>query len=212
MEDLRPARQRERLSFLDGLRGFALLNMIAYHALYDVNYLFGHPMDWYQSLFGYLWQQGICWCFLLLSGYCFSLGRHPIRRGLTVMGAGVLVSVVTCTLIPQQGVRFGVMSFLGTSMLLTALAAPALRKISAKIGLPLCLLFFFLTRGVPQGYLGFGGWRLFSLPEGIYKIGWLYPIGFPAPDFVSGDYFPVFPWLFLYWAGFFAYGVSAGVR
>ena len=31
-----PLRGKERLSLLDALRGFALLNMVLYHILYDV--------------------------------------------------------------------------------------------------------------------------------------------------------------------------------
>lgn len=34
-----PLRGKERLSLLDALRGFALLNMVLYHILYDVVYI-----------------------------------------------------------------------------------------------------------------------------------------------------------------------------
>ena len=83
-----PLRGKERLSLLDALRGFALLNMVLYHILYDVVYIFGHPIGWYQSAAGYVWEQFICWSFILLSGFCFSLGSRPIKRGLLVFGAG----------------------------------------------------------------------------------------------------------------------------
>ena len=51
-----PLRGKERLSLLDALRGFALLNMILYHILYDIVYIFGHPIGWYQSAAGYVWE------------------------------------------------------------------------------------------------------------------------------------------------------------
>ena len=51
-----PLRGKERLSLLDALRGFALLNMVLYHILYDVVYIFGHPIGWYQSAAGYVWN------------------------------------------------------------------------------------------------------------------------------------------------------------
>ena len=54
-----PLRGKERLSLLDALRGFALLNMVLYHILYDVVYIFGHPIGWYQSAAGYVWEQFI---------------------------------------------------------------------------------------------------------------------------------------------------------
>ena len=32
-------------------------------------------------------------------------------------------------------------------------------------------------------------------------------LGFPDPGFFSGDYFPLFPWIFLYLTGYFLYGM-----
>ena len=104
-----PLRGKERLSLLDALRGFALLNMILYHILYDIVYIFGHPIGWYQSAAGYVWEQFICWSFILLSGFCFSLGSRPVKRGLLVFGAGCVISLVTMFVMPEQRVRFGIL-------------------------------------------------------------------------------------------------------
>ena len=82
-----------RYNALDSLRGLLLINMVLYHALYDVVYILGIPLPWYTGWSGYVWQQGICWGFIFLSGFCFRLSRHPVRHGLVVLGAGVLVSV-----------------------------------------------------------------------------------------------------------------------
>ena len=38
---------KQRLWQLDALRGLALLNMLAYHAMYDWVYVFGHASSWY---------------------------------------------------------------------------------------------------------------------------------------------------------------------
>ena len=51
--------------------------MIAYHACWDLVYLFHADWDWYRGTGAYIWQQSICWTFILLSGFCFSLGRRP---------------------------------------------------------------------------------------------------------------------------------------
>ena len=64
---------------LDTLRGLTLISMIAYHACWDLVYLFGKDWSWYRSEGAYLWQQSICWTFILLSGYCFHLGHHRVR-------------------------------------------------------------------------------------------------------------------------------------
>ena len=42
--------------------------MMLYHACWDMMFLFGIWMDWYAGMPGRLWQQTICWVFILLSG------------------------------------------------------------------------------------------------------------------------------------------------
>ena len=194
-----------RLHLLDSLRGLALLNMLAYHALYDVVYIFGHPMGWYQGWPGYLWQRCICWCFILLSGFCAGMSRRPVRRGLIVLGAGCVVSLVTALAMPEQRVRFGVLSLLGCCMLLTALCRPVLERLRPLAGLFASFAVFWITKCVPGGGLGLGDRLLTPLPGWLYSTDFLYPLGFPGPGFFSSDYFPLLPWLFLFWTGWFAY-------
>ena len=91
-------RPRRRIASLDALRGLTLVSMIAYHACWDLVYLFHADWDWYRGTGAYIWQQSICWTFILLSGFCFSLGRRPLRRGLTVFGCGWVVTLVTVLL------------------------------------------------------------------------------------------------------------------
>ena len=72
---------KQRLWQLDALRGLALLNMLAYHAMYDWVYVFGHAGSWYNigAPGCHVWQQYICWSFILLSGYSFTLARRPLK-------------------------------------------------------------------------------------------------------------------------------------
>ena len=79
---------KTRSARLDAIRGWALVSMIAYHASWDLVYLFGLDWPWYHSFGAHVWQQSICWTFLLLSGFCWSLGRRQLRRGLTVFLCG----------------------------------------------------------------------------------------------------------------------------
>lgn len=69
---------RRRSGTLDSLRGLTLVSMMAYHACWDLVYLYGMPWDWYRSFWAYAWQQSICCTFILLSGYCWQMGRHPL--------------------------------------------------------------------------------------------------------------------------------------
>lgn len=41
--------KRERYRFLDEIRGFLLLNIIAYHMIWDFNYIFGFEWEWYRG-------------------------------------------------------------------------------------------------------------------------------------------------------------------
>ena len=62
-----------RYALLDELRGLDLVSMMLYHACWDMMFLFGIWMDWYAGMPGRLWQQTICWVFILLSGFCVPL-------------------------------------------------------------------------------------------------------------------------------------------
>ena len=74
------AGNKKRYEKLDDIRGIALLNMIAYHAAWDLVYIYGTDWGWYRSEGAYVWQQGICWTFIFLSGFCWSLGSHVWKR------------------------------------------------------------------------------------------------------------------------------------
>lgn len=56
-----------RYALLDELRGLDLVSMMLYHACWDMMFLFGIWMDWYAGMPGRLWQQAICWVFILLT-------------------------------------------------------------------------------------------------------------------------------------------------
>ena len=150
-----------RYALLDELRGLDLVSMMLYHGCWDLVNLFGIQADWYYGLPGHLWQQSVCWVFILLSGFCVQLGHHTLRRGAQVFGAGALVTAVTLLFMPEDRVIFGVLTLLGSAMLLTGLFEKPLRQISPAAGLAVSAVLFALTRNVSAGYLGF--WQPASL-------------------------------------------------
>ena len=191
-----------RRESLDAIRGAALISMIAYHACWDLVWIFGVRWNWYRSYGAYLWQQSICWTFILLSGYCFSLSRRPFRRGVVVFACGALVTAVTVIFMPDNRVFFGVLSLLGSAILLTAALSPLLRRIPALCGCFISFALFFLTRHTSGGTWCFG---LFRLPARLYRNDLTACFGFPPKDFFSTDYFPLLPWLFLFWTGYYLF-------
>lgn len=142
-----------RYALLDELRGLDLVSMMLYHGCWDLVNLFGIQADWYYGLPGHLWQQSICWVFILLSGFCVQLGHHTLRRGAQVFGAGALVTAVTLLFMPEDRVIFGVLTLLGSAMLLTGLLEKPLRHIPPAAGFAISAVLFALTRNVSAGYL-----------------------------------------------------------
>lgn len=189
-----------RYALLDELRGLDLVSMMLYHACWDMMFLFGIWMDWYAGMPGRLWQQTICWVFILLSGFCVPLGHRTLKRGAQVFAAGALVTVVTLVFMPEDRVVFGVLTFLGSAMLLTGVLEPLLKKIPPAAGLAVSAVLFALTYHLDERWLGFGGLRL-ALPDAWYANYFTAFFGFLPFDFYSTDYFALLPWLFLFWAG-----------
>ncbi len=188
---------------LDALRGFALINMVAYHFCYDLRYLYGLPLRFMDERSGFCWQQMICWTFILVSGASAALSRRPARRGMAVLGCGMLLTVVTFLIMPGQRIVFGVLHLLGCAMLLTAGLLPLLQRLSPAAGAAGSFLLFLGTRWISSGFLF--GVRIFE--PGMVSTNLFAPLGIYGPGFFSADYFPVIPWYFLFLTGYFLFGV-----
>lgn len=196
---------------LDDIRGITLVSMILFHAVWDLVYIFGMDWHWFYTNVAFVWQQSICWTFILLSGFCWSFGKRKLRRGLIVSGAGILISFVTEVFMPDQRIRFGILTFLGLAMLVLIPLEKCLQKLSAELGLAVCLVAFMLLYGINDGYIGILGFvELLHLPEALYHLGDVATfMGFTDMWFYSSDYFSVLPWLLLFLTGYFCYRVSA---
>ncbi|HAY60621.1 MAG: DUF1624 domain-containing protein [Acidaminococcaceae bacterium] len=199
-----------RYGLVDTLRGLTVLSMVLYHLAWDRVFLFGHQSAWYTGTAGYVWQQSICWTFILISGFCAALPSRTrpagrVRRALALIGWGLVITVVSFFVIPAQPILFGILTFLGAASLVTAALDGFLRRAAPGAGLGLCLAAFAVLRDFNDERLGFEGLTLLPLPHGWFELG-------PAGTFfglqearpVMADYFSLIPWIFLFWAGFFA--------
>ena len=199
--------KRPHYGLLDTVRGVCILSMVAYHGMYDLVDIFGLPSAWYTGLPGYIWQQSICWTFILLSGMCWQLSRRHVKRGLLLVGCGAAITLITWLVMPSQRILYGVLNLLGLSALLLIPLDKVFRKIPAWAGLVGALLLFALTKNVSRGSLGFEGLVLCRLPRWLYATDLLAVVGFPSPSFWSTDYFPLLPWFFLFCAGYFLWSL-----
>lgn len=198
-----------RANGLDRVRGFSVVSMVAWHTLYDLTAVFGHSIPWFAGAAGRVWQQSICWVFILVAGAAQHYGRRPVRRGFLVLGCGAVVTVASLVVMPQWPIWWGVLHLLGACMLLGALARPLLQKVPPVPGAVASMLLFLLCRQVPGGWLGLFGHRFVWLPRPLYHTWALMPLGFPPSGFSAGDYYPLVPWMFLFFAGWF---IWAGVK
>ena len=187
---------KKRIWELDALRGVFMIAIMLFHLWYDLVYLFDvaeltTPLE--RGLYGLMNDFGGT-PFLLISGVCVTIGSRCIKRGLQVIGGGLIISAVTFGMyllnFADKGIiiYFGVLHCIGVCMLLW----PLFRK------LPVPVLF---VLGVVFAAVGL--W----LRGGVYvDFPWLIPLGLPTRSFVSSDYFPLLPNL-----GYFLIGAAAGL-
>ncbi len=194
---------KNRYAVIDAIRGFALISMVIYHAVWDLVYIYGCDWKWYGSDIGYLWQQSICWTFIFVSGFSLPFSKNKWRRGLLVFLAGLLVSAVTFFFLPENRVIFGILTFMGSAMLLSALLEPLLERITAMVGFGSSLFLFLMLKNISDGYVGAFGVPLFEIPGAWYSNWVTTYLGLPMLGFYSTDYFGLFPWIFLFTAGYF---------
>lgn len=176
----------KRIPELDAARGICILGMIIIHAVYDLTELYP-ILHWDYPPFFLLLKEWGGVAFFLISGICATLGHRHLRRGLIVLGCGVLVSAVT-VLAGFAPIRFGVLHCLGLCMLCWELFRKAAGKLLCALGI-LFIVSGFLFRSIHV-----------TAP-------YLYPLGLITKTFESADFFPLLPYL-----GFFLAGAVLGRR
>ncbi len=188
-----------RIYFLDEMRGLALSGMINYHAAYDLYAIFGLDFNFYSTGWDTL-QLAVCCTFIVIAGISSRLTKNAMKHGLVVFGCGMLMTAGTYFFMPDQVIWFGVLHFLGASMMIYYLFRKSVNKAPALLGAVISLAVFFCFYGLQRGTIFFGN---VAVPEGLYFSKYLAVIGLPGPGFRSADYFPLIPWFFLYLSGCF---------
>ena len=180
--------------------------MVFYHTVWDIVNLFGVSADWFSPTFDYILQRSTCIAFLMLSGFCSQIGSHPYKRALILIGASTLIFAVTVIFMPTNLIIFGVLTLLGVCAALIVPLEKLLRHVNAYLGFGIFTTLYLLTEWINYGFLGLPGF-------GFYLPRWLYAgyvtafFGFPHEGFFSADYFPIFPWIFVFIMVYFAYRI-----
>lgn len=192
---------KRRIHFMDELRGFAVLCMIFYHAFYTLAYLYG--IDWGMALLRFFMpaEPFFAALFILISGISSDLSRSNLKRGLKLFAVALAVTLVTWLVVPSEIITFGILHFLSICMILFGLCKKWLDRLPFSwVWVFLCALAYFFTMHITDGYLGIGAFSL-PLPQAWYEQTWLFPFGICSESFRSSDYFPLFPWVFVFLAG-----------
>lgn len=203
------SKANNRIHFLDEIRGVAVFCMIFYHAFFILGGFFGFP--WANDLFDFFMpvQPFFAGIFIFICGISCTLSRSNLKRGLILLGIALGMTFVTALIMPKMGfveceIYFGILHFLSASIIIHALFLKRIGKSSVFTGILVCAILYAFTSGISEGRLAYGELVSFVLPEKLYETNLLMPLGIYNSDFFSADYFPLFPDIFIFFAGAFA--------
>ncbi len=198
---------KKRYNLVDVIRGIAIINMVAYHFMWNLVYIVGFDINWFTGTSAYIWQQLICHTFILVSGFSFSFSKKPLKNGIVVFACGALLTAVTVIVMPEVQIIFGVLTFIGSAIIITALLNKLLVKIPPVVGMVFSLALFFFIRNINSGYLGIKGIYTFNIPQNLDRNLLTAYFGVLPNGFYSTDYFSLFPWLFLFFVGYYLHKI-----
>ncbi len=195
-----------RYNVLDFIRGVALVGMVIVHTLMNMVHQFDYSIEWYVSIEDIFYKYGGC-IFILLSGFCWKLSRNNLKRGALMLVFSAIISAATIIVMPENTILFGVICLMGTASIVMIPLDKICRYVNVYVGFFVSLIVFIITKWTDYGYIGIGKTRFLEYPESWYVNDFTAFLGFPDRGFASADYFPVIPWLFLFVAGYFLYGI-----
>lgn len=170
---------------IDVLRAIAIVLMVLFHFVYDLKEFAGVSID-YQSPFWFFIGKASALLFIFISGLSSGFSRSPVRRGLKVLFYGMCITVVTYLFMKDEYVRFGILHFLGVSMILSP-------------------LLFRLSSWTLLGLAGSSAVLGFWFKDQLLNTSLMLPFGLMYVGFGSMDYYPLFPYLAATILGVLAY-------
>lgn len=165
---------QKRIPEIDAFRTLALALMVLYHFIYDLDTWTTLPIDVNNSLWFTIGKISAV-LFIFLSGASSGLSKRPVKNGIKVLLWGLVITLITRIVLPDEYVRFGILHFLGTMMILY----PLLKRLPNFVLLLSTVL-----------ALGLG---LFFSTQVVHTVGFL-PLGLMYPGFRTMDYYPLFPY------------------
>lgn len=178
-------RHDNRIDIIDALRGVSILLMVVYHFGYDM-VMYGRWPDWilFNPAINTL-QSVFAGVFILLCGFSCRYSRNNPRRGILLLTLAAIISVATY--LADTPIYFGILHFLGVSVLIYSAAPKFFSRVPPYIWIILLILSAAVLNLINS-----------SLSVDIPRL-WI--LGIPDSGFYTADYFPIFPWIFVFLFG-----------
>lgn len=173
-----------RIWEIDFLRAVAIIFMVALHLGYDLEAYADISVPYWDVIFFYV-SKGVV-IFMFISAISSGFSKEPVKRGLIVFAFGIGITVITYFLMPETYVRFGILHFLGLTMMMF----PFLKKLDNRV---------LLTLAVLSAIIGLA-FRQTTVNTGLFL-----PLGLRYNGFNSIDYYPIFPYIAATIMGVLAY-------
>lgn len=193
--------QRKRIILVDELRGFAVICMVVFHLLYSLIFIYKIDLGLSVQRAMFFAQPFGAGLFIIISGFSCFYSKNNYKRGIQIFIMGLILSVATFLIIPSQTIIFGILHFLGISILLFEATKSLISKINPWIVLTLSVVIFAITFNISSGWLNVPLIGRAFIPTQFYKYIILAPLGLPPDSFSSADYFPLLPWYALFIIG-----------
>ncbi len=180
-----PGTGNKRIWEIDFFRAVAIILMVIFHTAYDLYFFTPVNIDITSGMW-YWTGKTSALLFIFISGISSGFSRNSVKRGLRVLGAGMLVTAATWIFFRESYVRFGILHFLGVCMILF----PVMKK--ANNILLLAVSVITALAAIPLRRISAGSALL--LPFGVRYEG-----------FSSLDYYPLCPYMAVFILGVIAY-------
>jgi len=192
----------KRAHFIDELRGILIIYIVWYHLMFDLTEIYGATINWvYSDAMEYVRITAVC-ALIIISGISCNYSASNIKRGIKTFLWGMVITAVTFIAMPQQIIIFGILHFMGSAMIIIGLIIKQLNKIPALAGIIISLMLFYITYNIYYGYLQIFGY-VYYLPQFFYDKYIMFFLGFKYSGAFSADYYPLLPWIFMYFSGVF---------
>jgi uncharacterized membrane protein len=188
----------DRIWEIDFIRGVAIILMVIFHFIYDLNHFSITDYNLWSGPFS-IAAQLTASVFVLLVGISLTIGYNKkkndlpdsiiqfafVKRGLKIFSFGLLITLISWIIIPERFVLFGILHCIGICIIFSI---PFITHIRSNLftGSILILMGLYL--------------RMFTFDFSI-----LLPFGFLPHTFLTIDYFPILPWF-----GVVLYGIALG--